>query len=183
MAVLFDASILLLTIQPDVPPPHDPNTGQPLKDGKQRVDYLIHKLSEEKTKIIIPTPALSEALVYYTGEETNSIILNLQKPPFHITPFDIHAAVECAETVRDAGCRGNKTNNSRAKVKFDRQIIAIAQVEEVKTIYSDDEDIYKYGTNIGLKVTRSYQLELDPNDRQGRLALDAVTHPTKAGLK
>jgi len=48
MAVLFDASILLLTIQPDVPPPHDPDTGQPLKDGKQRVDYLIQKLSEEK---------------------------------------------------------------------------------------------------------------------------------------
>jgi len=182
MAVLFDATILLLTIQPDAPLPHDPNTGKPLKDGKQRVDYLIRKVSESKTNVLIPTPVLCEVLAH-ASEATNKYTEYLNKPPFRIVEFGYRAAIECAIAMRNSGLRGDGKGNTRTKVKFDRQIVSIAQVERVKTIYSDDEDIYKYARDVGIEVTRPYQLELDPNDRQGRLALDAVTHPTKAGLK
>ena len=33
-------------------------------DAKARLDHLIHSLEQQRETIIIPTPALSEALVY-----------------------------------------------------------------------------------------------------------------------
>ena len=62
--VVFDASIMLLSIRPDdVSPPIDPSTNLPVEYAKERIDGLIEQLDKEKTKIIIPAPALSELLV------------------------------------------------------------------------------------------------------------------------
>lgn len=172
MAVLFDTSVLLLAIHPDASPPIDPATKQPVDHAKQRVEYLIRKLSKARTKVVIPSPVLSEILVH-AGKAANEYIQNFQQAPFRIVPFDTRAAIECAETLRRYGMKGKGAGNPRAKVKFDRQIVAIAQVERVEAIYSDDDDIYNYGKQAGIKVIRSYELELDPEDRQHRLNLES----------
>ena len=39
-----------------------------------------------------------------------------------------------------------------AKVKFDRQIVAIAKVERVSCIYSEDDDVRSIGMREGLSV-------------------------------
>ncbi len=170
MAVLFDTSILLLAIYPNALPSDDPVTGKPVEQAKKRDDCLIRKLIKTHTKIIIPAPVLSELLVH-AGSAKNEYTQRFQEAPFRIAPFDTRAAIECADAIRIHGLKkGTKNQDStRAKVKFDRQIIAIAQVEQVEEIYSDDSDIYRYGAQAGIKVTRLYELDLDPDDRQQNL--------------
>lgn len=171
--VVFDTSVLLLAIHPDAAPPADPETKVPLEHAKQRVDYLIRKLQKNRSKVVIPAPALSELLVH-AGSAVNSYVSKLQQTPFSVAPFDTRAAIECADAVRKYGVKGKGPNNTRAKIKFDRQIVAIAQVARAETIYSDDADIYAYGSKAGIKVVRSFELEMDPDDRQHKLDLESA---------
>ena len=83
MAVLFDTSILLLAIFPDAKPPIDPATEQPVEHVKQRVEYLIRKLSKERSKVVIPAPVLTEMLIH-AGKATNEYVQGMQQPPFRI---------------------------------------------------------------------------------------------------
>jgi hypothetical protein len=39
-----------------------------------------------------------------------------------------------------------------AKVKFDRQIVAIAKVEKASMVYSDDEDVRKLAAAEGIPI-------------------------------
>jgi len=48
------------------------------------------------------------------------------------------------------------------KVKFDRQIVAIAKVENVGTIYSDDQDVKALADRCGIQVVRVEDLPLPP---------------------
>ena len=61
---------------------------------------------------------------------------------------------------------------TRGKVKFDRQIVAIAKVEGAHTIYTDDDDVVGYASQVGLKARRTAELELPPEDPQRSLDFD-----------
>ncbi len=172
MSVLFDTSVLLLAIFPNAKPPLNPATGNLIEHPKQRVDYLIRKLSKSRQQVLIPAPVLSELLVH-AGKAANEYVQKLQESPFRIVPFDTRAAIECADAIHRHGLKGKGKDNPRAKVKFDRQIVAIAQVQRSEAIYSDDGDIFAYGEQAGIRVIRSYELELDPEDRQHKLDLNA----------
>ena len=63
MTVAFDASILIYVIDEQAKPPADPATGKPVDRCHERVTHLLETLQQENTKIVIPTPALAEALV------------------------------------------------------------------------------------------------------------------------
>ena len=52
------------------------------------------------------------------------------------------------------------TNSTWAKVKFDRQIVAIALVEGASAIYSDDRGVKVFGEIAGLRVVRIPDLPL-----------------------
>jgi hypothetical protein len=47
-------------------------------------------------------------------------------------------------------------------VKFDRQIVAIARVEGAERIYSNDDDIKRFGASDGIEVIMLDDLELPP---------------------
>ena len=49
-----------------------------------------------------------------------------------------------------------------SKVKFDRQIVAIARVEGAELIYSNDNDIKRLGASDGIEVIMLDALELPP---------------------
>lgn len=61
--IVFDASILLFLLAPEARPPNDPKTGQPVTRCKERIEHLIATLERDRTKVIVPTPVLSEVLV------------------------------------------------------------------------------------------------------------------------
>ena len=94
---------------------------------------------------------------------------------FRIFPFDQKAAIEAALAHRDAlkrgGLRADSANPdaTRTKIKFDRQIVAIAKAEGAEAVYSDDDDIISYAKRSNLKAYRTTDLDLPPEDSQPSL--------------
>ena len=77
--------------------------------------------------------------------------------------------------IREALQEGNLragTQATRAKLKFDRQIIAIARTQNETTIYSDYRDIATLADPLELEVIPVYALQLRADDAQGRLELE-----------
>ena len=139
MAVLFDTSFLAAMLDPKV-------QGSGDADIDERLRFLLSGLDKEREVVIVPTPALSEVLIG-AGDAAPQYLEILNKSArFRVAPFGERAAVEAAAAHREAIRAGDKKEGSAswAKVKFDRQIIAIARVEGVTRIYSNDDDIRRY---------------------------------------
>ena len=135
---------------------------------------MIKTLEDQGETLIIPTPSLSEVLVHAdTAGPEYLRILNRVKC-VQIVAFDVRAAVELAAMTRDALRAGDLragTTTTRAKLKFDRQIIAIARVHNQTTIYSDDDDIAKLADPLEVQVIPIYALPRPDEDRQMKLDL------------
>ena len=173
--VVIDATTLLLMLRPGTPVPNGPD-GLPIDQPKERIEYLVQRLNNAKTKIIIPTPALSEALVRAGAVASQQIVDHLQRySVFSIESFDTRAALEVAAMSREALVKGKKRGSSDAtwaKVKYDRQIVAIAKVHGATTIYSDDGDIAVLGKRAKIEVVGLADLPLPPQKAQ----LDLLEH-------
>ena len=162
MILTLDNSALTIIVNPDARPPNDPETGEPLKFARERVEGLIESLGTSD-RLIIPTPVLAEVLV--AAEEGAPEVLNqLQSlARFQVAPFDQHAAVELAVMRRQALQLGNKKGSSSEpwqKVKFDRQIIAIARAHGSDTIYSDDIKLCSFAVSLGLSTQSTWDLPI-----------------------
>ena len=145
--VVIDATILMLFFRPDVPVPAAPGGGK-IDLVTERIDYLIQTLEKARTKIIVPTPVLSEILVRAGSSASQEIVEKLNRmAAFRVESFDARAAIEVAAMTRDAlavGTKGKKKAtpaDTYAKIKYDRQIVAIAKVTRATAIYSDDGHI------------------------------------------
>ena len=161
MPVVFDASFLVPMLDPQV------------KGGDKvdvRIGLLLKALEKDKAKIIIPTPALSEVLIGAGNAAPQYLAILSKSARFKIVPFGERAAVEAAEAHRQAISANDKREGapSKAKLKFDRQIIAIAKVERATIIFSNDGDIERYARADGIKVINLEQLPLSVNP-QGQL--------------
>ena len=163
MRVAFDTVTLGAYLHPQATYP------KPVSRVPDRLKYLVENLENAKASIIIPTPALSEFLVLaardgpaYLSELTNSEV-------FDIAPFDQRAAVEAAASQIKAMKDGDKkggASGSWQKVKVDRQIAAIAKVNGVDELYSDDDDVVKLASALGIVVKGAADLPLPPQDPQ-----------------
>lgn len=182
--VVIDATMLLLLLRPGTKAPTHAE-GVEIEKPKERIEFWIQKLQKEKTKIIIPAPALSECLVRAGNEASIAIVEYLNKYAiFRIEPFDTRAAIELAAISREAlGAKGKRGGAKAvwAKVKFDRQIVAIAKVCGATEIYSDDGDVEALAKLQHIKTYGLADLPLPESDRQFQLALeghaDAVAAP------
>jgi hypothetical protein len=175
--VVIDSTNLLLLLRPGTPVSRGPD-GTPVDRAKERIEYLVQRLSKDKSKIIIPTPALSEALVKAGAAASQQIVEELQKyAVFSVEPFDTRAALEVAAMTREALAGGNKKGKSNApwqKVKYDRQIVAIAKVHGATEIYSDDEDVAAICARAKIRVVRLVDLPLPPENPQFAMKLEPV---------
>lgn len=171
--VVMDTTVLLLLFQPDAKPPRDPATAEEVTRCKDRIDLLLQQLSDAGTQIIIPTPVLSELLVA-AGPDKLRMLREIESSyAFKIQPFDTMAAIEVA-MLTDSDLQSGKLldpNETKAKVKYDRQIIAIAKVNKVKVIYSDDIGLGKKAEANGITVISTAQLPLPPKPPQSTLPL------------
>src|SRR5260221_1076705 len=152
--VMFDTTTLLVALAPPERVPVHVG-GRLIPDARERVDHLIATLDQAKTKIIIPTPALSEALVM-AGKTAEELVQRLIKAAaFQIVPFDTPAALEAAVMTQTGLGRGDKRGGATGdwkKVKVDRQIVAIAKVHGARVIYSNDGDVAVLGKSAGIQV-------------------------------
>lgn len=170
MKVVFDAPILAFLIKPDTPPPLDPLTNEPVTHCQARLQNLLTEFQRNQTVAIIPTPALAEVLVT-AGNAAPAFMAEFNRPSarYRIEPFDALAAIELAEMTRivlGAGDKRGGQEGTWAKVKFDRQIIAIARVHGASTIYSDDKNLRAFAQRCDLNVIGIAELPLPPETSQ-----------------
>lgn len=177
--VVFDSSILLLVLDPKAKAPLDPTTGEAIYKAAERIEFLITKLTQDREKIVIPTPVLSEVLVYAGAAMQPYLDILTTQAAFRVAAFDQKAALEVAIAIRDSIERGSHRVDSanpdvtKTKIKFDRQIVGIAKAEGAHTVYSDDRDVHNYAKHAGLKAFRTIDLDLPPEHPQQSLDFDS----------
>lgn len=173
--VVFDATMLLLFLRPNSGQPRD-SAGAPIPQVQERIAYLLQRLERARTRIIIPTPALSEVLVR-AGTAAPQIVETLNhSAAFKIVAFDSLAAIEAAMMTRaaiDAGSKRGGSDATWAKIKFDRQIVAIAKVAQATAIYSDDNDVRTIATAEDITVIGLAKLPLPPENPQIEMQLES----------
>ncbi|WP_428381045.1 PIN domain-containing protein [Nevskia ramosa] len=158
MPVVFDANILIDLFNERIK-----------GDRRAKLDGLVQQ--HAKTKIIIPTPSLTEYLIK-AGKARDELMARLTASrSFIIEPFDQRAATECALLLEEAWDKATRGKISHTKFKFDWQIIAIALSRDANTIYSDDDDLHRAARNLPVKVIAIDQLPIPDSARQHKLAL------------
>lgn len=173
MAVL-DSSMLLYLLDPGAKAPIDPHTGQPVADAKDRVEGLVESLQARREAVIVPTPVLSEVLVHADDAASDYLDLLGKTSPFRIVPFDELAAIELAEMTRQAHTAGDLragTDATRAQLRFDRQILAIARVQREHHVYTDDGNMRTFAKAAGFRVVGLRDIPLPTANRQTALPL------------
>lgn len=169
--VVMDATTLMLLFHPTADGPIDETTGERVTNCKERVELLVQNLSEVGIKIMVPTPVLSEILVTVKADKARILSEIAHSYAFKIQSFDTLAAVELSELV-DPDLQSQReltAGETKAKLKFDLQIIAMAKVAGVKTIYSDDRGLGKKALANGIAVVRTCELPLPPEPPQAEL--------------
>lgn len=185
--VVFDNSIFCLVLHPDA------RARSSVDSPKERVAFLLDSLKEQKEAIILPAPAFAEFLILAGEDAPKYISIIRENSVFRIEPFDDRAAIEIAQIEIEARNKGKKRGSAEGeewqKVKFDRQIVAIARVNNAKPIYSDDPDIIKHGKDCDVEVVSLSSLPMPPthqpklpwegaNERQAAEAPQAANTPS-----
>lgn len=157
--------------------------GKPLVERVQeRIDYLVQTISQKKGKILIPAPSLAEFLLLAEDQYIDYLTIIRRKAVFEIVGFDDPEAVELAEHWKKHG-DGKKlkpnTMDSWAKLKFDRQIIAIARTRRADCIYSIDQGLHDLAQQVNVKSCGLADLQLPP-PRQLKLVENPVKSPADA---
>lgn len=167
--VVTDNTFLSLLLHPRAKPPTDPTTGRPIERLYDRIELLIEDLQQDSETVAIPAPALSEFLLFADVDGPRYLSEIDADPLFEVKSFDQKAAVELAAINREARSKRSKRSNKRddadvavtkAKLNFDRQIVAIAKANEATVIYSDDEDVEKIAKQAGIQVVKTWELPL-----------------------
>ena len=171
MIAVFDASVLIFLFEKDAAGPLDEATGQPLADCYDRVNHLVDSLTRERTKIIIPTPALGEILVKAGAAGPEWLRIISDNRFIRVAPFDLRSAVEFAAMQRERKASTAKGTEPKAKAKFDDQILAIARTEGAEVIYTADNGLARAATP-DIRVVGLLDLPLPPVDPQLSLELD-----------
>src|SRR5437762_2756227 len=171
----IDETTLSLMLHPTARPPRDPKTGKPVERVEDRIEKLLADLDADNERMIVPTPALCEFLVL-AGKDGPAYLDKIREmKTLIIRPFDEMAAIELAAIEYESRGKGDKRGGSAApwaKVKFDRQIVAIAKVNGATKLYSDDEDVIKFGAKAGIEVVSTWTLPL-PLAKQQKMDFDA----------
>lgn len=178
--VVFDATMLMLLIRPESGRPIDSSTGKPVEHVNERIAYFVEQRDKSKTRIGIPTPALSEVLVR-SGSMAIKVVEKIKEfAVFEILPFDELGAIELAIMTRNAIDGGDKKSGSTEnwnKVKFDRQIMAIARVRQATALYTDDSGLRNLASSLDMQVYGIVDLDLPPETAQGFLNLQQPIEP------
>lgn len=160
--VVFDTSAILLAL--------DPCACSQVEDGPAKVKYLLECLEADKEKVLIPTPVFSELLVGAGNAFDHWVELISSSAAFRVAPFDTKAAMEAAVLHKEAMERGPAQKDAtKAKLKFDRMIVAVAKAEGAHSVYAGDNGLLKDAVRGGLTAIPLEELPLPP---QGELNLE-----------
>jgi len=158
--VVIDTKFLALMLE--ARPRKDPSA-KIVDRIEDRIEKLLEDLDSESERIIVPTPVLSEFLIFANKDSSAYLERLGGMRSFLIKPFDEMAAIELATAEVEDRSKGDKRGGSAGiwtKIRFDRQIVAIAKTNGAKRIYSDDEDLARFATRRGIEIVRTIDLPL-----------------------
>jgi len=165
---LFDAGFLHILFDDRARIPHD-SKGVPIVDRAQdRIDFLVQTMSRRKDKIILPAPALAEFMLLASDRWNDYLTILRRKAVFEIASFDAPEAVELVEHwLKNGDSKRLKAGNPEtwAKLKYDRQIAAIASTRRVECIYSTDSDLKKFAQQLKKEYRGLVDLPLPPPEQ------------------
>ena len=157
MIVGVDTSFLLHLFAPQgtVGVPLDAN-GQLVTMAKERVTGLVEDLEKLGATIIVSTPAMSELMIR-SGVQAGQAWLSIMSKSrvFKVVPFDVKSAIEVAMMAGHAveGEDGKDPDQGTyAKLKYDRQIVAVAHTEGSTVFYTDDRRQANMAMRLGMTV-------------------------------
>lgn len=160
----------MLLIQENFPAVIHPETKEEVENVKRKIQQLIDELQKSRTKILIPTPVLAETFTRFGGK-TDEVFQILHKDyGFQFGPFDIRAAIEAGMAFYSARQQGDKKSGSSRswqKVKFDRQIVSIAKVNNATAVYSNDKQVRRWAEELGMRGIAVWDLESPPPSQAG----------------
>jgi hypothetical protein len=173
----IDNTFLTLLLNPAAIARPNPATGQPIPYCRQRIEALIDDLSRTNGTLLVPTPALAEALCMSASVEAYFSAL-LEFACIELAPFDGPAAFELGRIIRSAKLAGDKRSGQTGDwqhVKMDRAIVAIAVSRSATIFYSDDSRQVAFAKLAGLQVKSTWHLDLPPEFAQSHLSERAET--------
>jgi hypothetical protein len=158
----IDNTFLTVLLNPNAAPRPNPQTGQPIAHCRQRIEALIDDLSRKRATLLVPAPALAEALC--ATEAIEAYFKSLQEyAAIELAPFDGLAAYEFGRIIRKAKANGDKRSGQVGdwqNVKMDRTIVAIALSRSATILYSDDGAQRNFAIAAGLAVKSTWELDL-----------------------
>lgn len=172
MIAAIDNTFLTLLLNPNAVARPNPVTGQPVSHCRQRIEALIDELSQQNGTLLVPAPALAEALCSSSAIEAYFDQLQ-QFSAIEVAAFDARAAYELGRVIRDAKVKGDKRSGQVGEwqyVKMDRAIVAIAVSRCAEVFYSDDDRQIAFAKLAGLKVISTWDLDLPPKYAQQHLS-------------
>jgi hypothetical protein len=168
----MDNTFLTLLLNPEAPTRPNPATGQPISHSRQRIEALVDDLSRQNGTLLVPTPALAEALC--ASDAIEAYFNDLQQySAIEIASFDARAAYELGRIIRTANANGDKRSGQTGAwqhVKMDRAIVAIAVSRSATVFYSDDDRQIAFAKLAGLTVKSTWDLDLPPKHAQPDLS-------------
>lgn len=146
-------------------------------DDEARFAGLVDVCKKASLAIGIPTPVFAEFLVR-TDEATTPLLQAFErKRSVRLLPFDKRCAHECALLDRAALASRNKRAGSTdawQKVKIDRQIIAIARVNGVTRLISEDGNLKGLAARVGIEATAVDDLPIPDAAKQLPISFSAA---------
>jgi len=168
MIVLFDANFIMMMFDENARAPIRKDR-PPIPDARIRIEHLVDTLSRSKSKIVLPAPALCEFLLMAPNHYQSYLAAIKKRSVFEVAPFDDACIVELVEQGRKQGKpRRADRQATWAKLKYDRQILAIARVHRVSKIYSTDDAVRQAAGELAIASFDLHDLP-EPPPRQSRM--------------
>ena len=106
-ACVFDATfMLLLTDDLALAPISNLNNQTLIDDGtgaRDRLNYLLETLDDERTDVVVPTPVLTELLSSARADVAATLDVFRRIARIRVEGFGYRAAIECGEMLRRTG--------------------------------------------------------------------------------
>ncbi|WP_097084071.1 MULTISPECIES: type II toxin-antitoxin system VapC family toxin [unclassified Pseudomonas] len=154
MKIVIDTNVLVQIMQNESSTDlHHPETGEVVDRLFERAAALVEHVDTVGGLVVLPAPVLSEYLFGVARQSFQSHIdvINSVKS-IEVAPFDQLAAIECAMLVSDAEQKEMDPDATKAKLRVDRQILAIAVAAGVSEIWTHDKGLMKKAKSVGLSV-------------------------------
>jgi predicted nucleic acid-binding protein len=141
----------------------DPETDQIVDNAFMRAQALVEKIEAIKGVVVLPAPVLAEYLIGISRDsyQKHLDIINSVKC-IEISAFDQLAAIECAMLVSNQEMKMLDPDSTMAKLKYDRQILAISVASGAKEIWTHDKQIYRRAGTVGILARSLSSIPANP---------------------